>query len=451
MIKVSVIVPLHNSQKYIRECMDSIINQTIHDIEIICIDSGSDKTSEIIQTYTFENKYIKYIYDNNSSYGYKINTGIALAQGKYIAIVESDDYIRNDMMQILFELAESYHVDFVKSDFKKCIDINGKRVELGIENLSNKTLYNRVISIQEEPDVKNYIGYNIWVGLYRKEFLVSNDIFLNESEGASYQDTGFSILMTLIAQKVYFSDQQLYVYRIDNNDSSVKSQLKYRCIVDEFCWIKEQMCSKGLSKIEDLTFYLNKKIISYFWNFQRLLPEYQSKFLKEIDLEMITEFTLDSHCVQTSSEQQLKIIKILCGNNDSINEFELERVAAYQDFKKVTQVFDSKKEVIIFGAGIYGESLIKLGNILSENKIVAVCDNDIQKHNKQILDLKVGIPQETVLKFKDAFYIITNKKNSQDIFMQLVSYGIQPDNICVVKKIPGSHMLLEAVSKLYMK
>lgn len=448
MIKVSVIVPLHNSKKYLKECMDSIVNQSLQDIEIICIDSGSDETSEIIRSYVSNDKRIKYIYDSNSSYGYKINTGISLSQGKYIGIVESDDYIRSDMMQILYELAEDNNVDFVKSDYKKCIDINSKRVELGVEHFSKQGLCNRVINIKEESQLKEYIGYNIWVGLYRKEFLVSNGIFLNESDGASYQDTGFSILLTLLAQRIYLTDQQLYRYRIDNNNSSVKSQQKYGCIVDEFFWLKEQMNSKGLNGAEEVAFYLDKKLISYFWNFKRLLPEYQNKFLNKINLEIITEFPPDSNYVQMASNQQLKKIKILSGDINSANEFERERINKLQNFENVVKIIDNKNKIVIFGAGMYGEALINFGNILNENKIVAVCDNDIHKYNKQILGLNVGSPKETVSEHKEAFYIIANKKNSQEILMQLVSFGIQTENIYAVKEFSGCPMLLEAISEL---
>ncbi|WP_349946617.1 glycosyltransferase [Lacrimispora sp. BS-2] len=448
MIKVTIVLPLHNSKTYVDECIKSIVNQTLQDIEIICIDSGTDETSNIIQSYAGSDNRVKYIYDSNTSYGYKINKGITLSQGKYIAIIESDDYVRDDTMQILYELAEKNQVDFVKADYKKFIDINGKRVEAGVENIPNQTLYNRVINLKEEPEIRNYIGYSIWAGLYRKEFLISNELFMNETPGASYQDTGFAILITLMTQKLYFTDHQLYRYRIDNNDSSVKSQMKYKCIIEEFCWIKEQMQFRSLNKVEDIAFYKNKKLVSYFWNYQRLLPEYQLKFLNEIQEEMENDFFSESPYMETVSTQQLEEIKILHGDVAAINEFERSRLTAQQNFEQVVAILKNEKEIVIFGAGRYGEVVVKLSNILSKNNVVAICDSDKQKHNKEIAGLKIGDPQETVIKHKNAFYIIANKKHSEEISFQLRKHGILQEKIYAIKEIPGKSALLEAVLML---
>lgn len=448
MIKITIILPLHNSKAYMEECIKSIVNQTLQDFELICIDSGSDETSNIIRSYAKNDNRIKYIYDSNSSYGYKINKGITLSQGKYIAIVESDDYIRDDTMQILYELAEKNHVDFIKADYIKFIYLNGKRVEAGVENIPNQSLYNRVINLNEEPEIKDYIGYSIWAGLYRKEFLVSNKLFLNETPGASYQDTGFATLITLMAQKLYFTDQQLYRYRIDNNDSSVKSQIKYRCIIEEFCWIKKQMQLRNLKKIEDIDFYKNKKLVSYFWNYQRLLPEYQLMFLNEIKEEMENEFYLESPYMETVSTQQLEEIKILHGDVVAIDELGRSRLTTQRNFEQVVAILKNEKEVVIYGAGRYGEIVVKLSIILSSNNIVAICDGDKQKHDREIAGLKIENPLETVIKHKNSFYIIANKKNSEEISLQLKDLGILQENMYAIKAIPGKSELLEAVLRL---
>lgn len=448
-MNVTIIIPLHNSKKYINECMDSVVNQTLQEIEIICIDSGSDETSDIIESYARNDKRIKYIYDDNSSYGYKINKGIALAQGKYIAIIESDDYARKDMIQVLYELAEKNCVDFIKSDFKKSIDLNGRRIESNVEQIPNKLLYNRVINLNEEQQFKDFIGYNIWVGLYRKEFLISNKIVLNESPGASYQDTGFSILISLLAKKIYFTDHLLYSYRIDNDESSVKSQTKYRCIIDEFRWIKEQMQSRGIDNLDNLTFYKNKKLLSYFWNYRRLSKEYQIKFLKEIREEIECDYYLSLNYLETLSHQQINEVKLLHGDVEAANMYERNKEKEQFNFRNVVSIINSKKQIVIFGAGHYGEVLMLLANIINKNEnIVSICDNDKQKYNREIFGLRVGDPESTVSKYKSAFYLCANKKSSKDILLQLNSYGVLKDNICAVEVLPGKSTILEAVLNL---
>jgi glycosyltransferase involved in cell wall biosynthesis len=447
-MKVTVILPLHNSEKYLKECMNSITNQTLHEIEVICIDSGIDKTADIIHSYAENDRRIKYIYDENSSYGYKINKGIELAQGKYVAIVESDDYIKDDMIQILYEQAEENQVDIVRADYRKFIDINGNRIESEVKCSSSQRLYNHVINMKEEPETKNYLGYSIWASLYKKSFLNANQLHLNETPGASYQDTGFAVLVALKAQKIYFTNHQLYRYRIDNKDSSVKSQEKNNCIIEEFNWIKKQMQLIGLNKEEDIVFYKDKKLISYFWNYQRLLPEYQEKFLDEIHEEIECEFLGKTFYMKGLSFQQVDAVKILHGEVDSIDKFEQDSFAIQENFRQVASVFETKDKIVIFGAGKYGEALVELNHILNKDNIVAICDNDIRKHNMKIRGVPVQNPLETVLAHKSAFYVIANKKNGKEILTQLKEYGIFQDSIYISEILPGKTVLLEAVLEL---
>ena len=99
---VSIIVTVHNADKYIRECLDSVVNQTYKDIEIICVDGGSkDLSPEILKEYQARDNRIRIINDINTSYGHKINIGIKEAKGDYVAVIESDDIYENNMVEIL--------------------------------------------------------------------------------------------------------------------------------------------------------------------------------------------------------------------------------------------------------------------------------------------------------------------------------------------------------------
>ena len=116
--KVSVVVPCYNVEKYLPQCMDSIINQTLKDIEIICVNDGStDSTLRILQKYAEKDKRIKIIDKANSGYGASMNKGFSEANGEYLGIVESDDWVEPDMFENLYNLAKSNDVDVVKSNF----------------------------------------------------------------------------------------------------------------------------------------------------------------------------------------------------------------------------------------------------------------------------------------------------------------------------------------------
>jgi glycosyltransferase involved in cell wall biosynthesis len=125
--KVSVIVPIYNVEKYLRQCLDSVVNQTLRDIEIICVNDGSpDKCPQIADEYAARDDRIIVIHQPNGGYGVAVNKGIAAATGEYVAIVEPDDFIDSNMYQTLYETAKKNNTDVVKSAFYIYYDIAGR-------------------------------------------------------------------------------------------------------------------------------------------------------------------------------------------------------------------------------------------------------------------------------------------------------------------------------------
>ncbi|MBZ7965080.1 glycosyltransferase family 2 protein, partial [Campylobacter sp. 2457A] len=116
--KISIIVPSLNSLDYIKECIESILNQTLKDIEILCIDANStDGTLEFLKECEKKDKRLRVIVSDKKSYGYQVNLGIQQATGEYLGIVESDDYIKENMYERLYEVAKEQDCEVVKSDF----------------------------------------------------------------------------------------------------------------------------------------------------------------------------------------------------------------------------------------------------------------------------------------------------------------------------------------------
>ena len=129
MPKVTIVIPVLNVQPYIRECLDSVVNQTLTDIEIFCIDAGSiDGTLEIEQEYAKKDSRITILDDTAHSTGYAKNLGFQRANGKYMAIVESDDYIALDMMEKLYNAAEQNELDIVKGNYRSFLGEGGARL-----------------------------------------------------------------------------------------------------------------------------------------------------------------------------------------------------------------------------------------------------------------------------------------------------------------------------------
>ena len=221
-IKVSVIVPVFNVCKYLEECIDSILAQTLDGIEILCGDGGSnDGSLDILRKYEKKYSNIKVISVEGSGYGQSMNDCFRLSKGKYIGIVESDDVIKPNMYEVLYNLAVKNDLDWIRSDlyfYYSMLEDNQKLKRESI--IYGADFYNVVLDPQ--TDYRPYkSGLRHWSGIYKSDFLRANDIYHNETPGGSYQDVGFYLKTLWYANRVMFVDQAFYMWRQDNPTSSV--------------------------------------------------------------------------------------------------------------------------------------------------------------------------------------------------------------------------------------
>ena len=182
---ISILVPCCNVEKYLDQCLESIVTQTIDDLEIICINDGSkDGTLGIIQKFAERDSRIVVIDKPNSGYGASMNMGLDRARGKYVGIVESDDYIEKNMFQRLYETAEKYNLDYVRCLFKTINEVTGESEFVNFEDCG---LYRcgEVFKPLEQKCIF-YIQPSIWAGLYRRDLLDNNGIRFLETPGACY-------------------------------------------------------------------------------------------------------------------------------------------------------------------------------------------------------------------------------------------------------------------------
>ena len=228
--KVSICIPIYNVEKYLRECLDSIINQSLKEIEIICINDGStDGSPEILDEYAQKDSRIKVINKENSGYGASMNRALDYATGEYIGIIESDDFAQIDMFENLYNIAKDNDAEIVKSDWYKYWSLD-KFVCKGNNITPAKTGY--ITNFEEDNSILR-INPSIWSGIYKKEFLDANNIRFLETPGASYQDLSFTFKLYTLAKRVILTDDAYLYYRQDNINSSVKAKNKIYCVYDE--------------------------------------------------------------------------------------------------------------------------------------------------------------------------------------------------------------------------
>ena len=240
MSKVSVILPIYNVSQYLHEALDSVVRQTLKDIEIICVNDGStDNSLDIINEYAAKDDRIVVITGPNGGYGKAMNKGLDRATGEYVGILEPDDFLDLTMMEDLYNIAKEHDLDFVKADFYRFGrgangDMDMKYVALD----SKKERYGELLNPSQDPSLIKFV-MNTWAGIYRREFLEEYHIRHNQTPGASYQDNGFFFQTTIYAKRAMIINKPYYRNRRDNPNSSVNSKEKVYCANVEYDYIRD--------------------------------------------------------------------------------------------------------------------------------------------------------------------------------------------------------------------
>ena len=280
-VDVSIVVPVYNVEKYVGECLDSILKQTKKEIEVICVNDGStDKSLEILRKYEKKDSRIKVITKPNSGYGNTMNVGFEAAVGEYIAIVESDDYITSNMFERLYDTIKIYDADVVKSDHYTFSTKEGMDVK-EYQNLCPSEYYNRILNAEICPEIFTFTMMN-WTGLYKTEFIRNNNIRHNETPGASFQDNGFWFQAISMAKKVVFINEAFYHYRQDNPNSSINNKKKVYCICEEYKFMTKILNNHKEFGPEYHKRFLEKKFFNYINSYRRISDEYKIEFLEHI-------------------------------------------------------------------------------------------------------------------------------------------------------------------------
>ena len=231
--KVSVIVPVYNSERYLQQCLDSIIEQTLKEIEVICVNDGSsDHSINILKDYAKRDPRFIIIDQENGGQSKARNAGLNRASGKYIAFVDSDDYISTKMLEKLYQQSEKCGTDITITNLL-LFDERTKRTEEFRDIGFYLFLKNKIFTAEEYPEIIRSIG--VWDRIFKREFLEKYHI--RYAEGLVYEDHLFCIQTILKASCICIVPDFLYYYRknagesiTDNEAENDKYKLDYLTI-----------------------------------------------------------------------------------------------------------------------------------------------------------------------------------------------------------------------------
>lgn len=282
---ISIIVPVYKVEKYLRQCVDSILAQTFKDLEIILVDDGSpDRCPQICDEYAAQDRRVKVIHQPNGGLGKAYNTGLAAAQGEYIGLIESDDWIEPTMYEKLYQQAVCAQADLVKCDFWKYNSFNSPADEPYYQNLrielSEMAPEGTTLTIDKCPLL--LIRHpSIWAALYHRSFI--KPLKFMETPGASFQDFSFGMEALCRAQRLRIIHDRLLHYRIEPHQASSGSHTgkALLAIGHQISHAYEKTsCLPVFSAVAD-TFYFHSLCIACDY-FYKIKPHLRREFLQII-------------------------------------------------------------------------------------------------------------------------------------------------------------------------
>lgn len=228
-IKVSVIVPVYNVEEYIEECIESIVNQTLKEIEIIIVNDGTkDNSMKKIEKYLSDSRIV-IINKENGGLSSARNAGLKIARGEYVTFIDSDDFIKSTMLEELYNQSIGFEIIFSELIF---FDNNLKKEKFYTNFYINKKI-NKLKGSYVFPE-----GNVVACGkLYERKFLNKNNLFFKE--GIIHEDELFIIQSYFLAKKIQGVEDRYYYYRINrqgsimNSSQKEKHVLAYKIISDE--------------------------------------------------------------------------------------------------------------------------------------------------------------------------------------------------------------------------
>lgn len=227
--KVSVIIPVYNAEKYLRQCLDSVVNQSLREIEIICVDDGStDGSTDILLEYAARDERIRVaINDENLHAGPCRNRGLKIAIGEYILFLDADDWLIGGSLSKIYDQAHKHCADVIRC---RALDYDNKtgKISHGVHNYLKKIpffLFDKVLDFKSLYFLFPKITVAPWGGLCRRQFLLDNGIAFNSL--ICVNDRSFFWETIIKAKKIILSNIRLLNYRVNIGNSLIGSRIKH--------------------------------------------------------------------------------------------------------------------------------------------------------------------------------------------------------------------------------
>lgn len=224
---VSIIVPIYNVEKYLNECMDSILAQTYENLDIILVDDESpDSCPQMCDEYAKRDSRIRVIHKKNGGLGFARNSGLDISKGKYVMFVDSDDYLAETAVETLVRFASEYDAQFVKGAFRKIDDTRmvlfEKTQEFRVFNETEIEYELRPRMLGSSPSKSDSIEMSVWATLYNMDIINSNNLRFDSERSFVCEDLPFNLSYLAHCTSALMITEMVYYYRFNPNSLSEK-------------------------------------------------------------------------------------------------------------------------------------------------------------------------------------------------------------------------------------
>ena len=219
---VTVIIPIFNAEKYLEQCLNSVLIQKKCNIQVVCVDDGStDGSLQIIKNMMVSDSRIELIIQKHHYAGVARNIGLELARGKYVHFLDSDDWMEPNAYQNLVTLMNKEQVDFIKFRSWAYDDILQKHASNSYVEIQQlpQNLFNKVLKPPFNSKLLTLIPDSPWSGFYNRDFLIKNKIYFDKF--ICVNDVGFFYRCMVKAKSIFVSDCKFLHYRVNNPKSLV--------------------------------------------------------------------------------------------------------------------------------------------------------------------------------------------------------------------------------------
>lgn len=370
MVSISVIIPVYNVEEYLFECLNSVINQTFDDIEIICVNDGStDNSLSILNEFASKDKRIKVISQTNKGVSIARNNALKIAKGKYIYFIDSDDVMKLNALTELFNIAEKYTLDlimFKAMNFDN--ETKEKFTKTSFEQPYLKDFKNKVFNLDDIKENALRLNVTIYNKFFKRD-LIKNIFFL---EDCIFEDNLFFTECVFKSKRMYYYDKYLYCRRIRPNSLTSKPSKNHADVIRIHNEIIKKVKELGLYEDYKIELF-NYKMAGIFKVFKNVTEEFKEFFFDLIKRDFIEK--------ESEYKSELNFNKL--NPRPKLIFFNAIKFDNYIEFEQSIEIYDLKKQI-----NKYKNQNSKLTidlNITRKNL------KKVNKKNKELKDLNDSI------------------------------------------------------------